>query len=532
MAAPTYDAVVIGSGFGGAVVAARLAEVGRSVCVLEQGRRWAPHEFPHTFGRGTAAVWDEQSLGFLDYRVFSRIDVIQGVGVGGGSIPYFNVQVRAPAAIFDRPEWPEAITRDLLDRYYDRSEAVMTPAPLVPPAGDRLPPRTESFLRGASGAGYEPVLLPIAVHSGETRAHPLSGLTQLPCSYSASCMMGCRGRSKNGVDVTYLPWGEKNGLEIRPLHQVERIEAAPGGDGYVVTARQLDPGGGGGGDGAGGRATVRGRTVVVAGGSIGSTELLLRARDRDRTLPRLPALVGHRFSANGEMLFAGTSAVDGVVDPSHGPSITAGAYVQRPGSRHLVLVEDLGFPPALMSLLDGTLPLGRRLRSLGRAGVGYARAARHGSVFPTVELFGGSWVPHFLPYLGMGTDAGDGRYRLDTEGRLRLDFDPLRSADMYGEMEDAMRRMSGALGGVFRRSVLFRKPLRRVLTAHPLGGCAMSDRPDRGVVNDRGEVWGHPGLYVADGAVVPGPLAANPSLTIAALAERTAQWMIHGREAD
>jgi cholesterol oxidase len=525
--APTYDAVVVGSGFGGAVVATRLAEAGRSVVVLEQGRRWAPAQFPHTFGRSAAAVWDEQNLGFLDYRVFARVDVIQGVGVGGGSIPYFNVQLRAPAAIFERPEWPAVVKRPLLDRYYERVEAVTTPAPLVPPAGDGLPPRTEAFLRGAAGAGYQPELVPIAVHTGEPRAHPLSGLAQVPCNYSASCMLGCRGRSKNSLDVTYLPYGEAKGLEIRPLHQVERIGPSPSGEGWEVTARLLDPAGSGTAD----RTVVAGRSLVLAGGSIGSTELLLRARDRDRTLPRLPAALGRRFSANGEMLFAGTSAVDGVVDASHGPSITAGAYVQRPGSQHILLLEDLGFPPAFMSLLDGTIPLPGRLRSLARVGAGYARAARRGATFPTRELFGGSFVPHFLPYLGMGTDAANGRFHLDPAGHLRLDWDPTRSAAMYTEMEEALVRVSGALGGVYRRSPLFRRPLRRMLTAHPLGGCAMSDRAEDGVVNDRGEVWGHPGLYVADAAVVPGPLAANPSLTIAAVAERIAQWMAHGREA-
>jgi len=101
---------------------------------------------------------------------------------------------------------------------------------------------------------------------------------------------------------------------------------------------------------------------------------------------------------------------------------------------------------------------------------------------------------------------------------------------MYGEMEDAMRRMSQALNGRFVRSLPWRWPLRRVLTAHPLGGCAMSDRPSTGVVNDRGEVWGHPGLFVTDGSIIPGPLAVNPSLTIAALSERVAQWMIAGQE--
>ena len=93
-----------------------------------------------------------------------------------------------------------------------------------------------------------------------------------------------------------------------------------------------------------------------------------------------------------------------------------------------------------------------------------------------------------------------------------------------------MRRFSRALGGQFVRSLPWRRPLRRLLTAHPLGGCVMSDSPDAGVVNDRGEVWGHPGLFVSDASVIPGPLAVNPALTIAALAERTAQWMVHGRE--
>ena len=94
-----------------------------------------------------------------------------------------------------------------------------------------------------------------------------------------------------------------------------------------------------------------------------------------------------------------------------------------------------------------------------------------------------------------------------------------------------MRRMSRHLGGRYVRSVLWRRPFRRLMTAHPLGGCVMSDSPERGVVNDRGEVWGHPGLYVADGAVIPGPLAVNPSLTIAAVAERIAYLLVHGREA-
>jgi cholesterol oxidase len=525
-----YDVVVVGSGFGGAVVAARLARAGRSVCVLERGRRWEPGDYPRTFGQSAAALWDERgSYGFLEYRVFSKIDVIQGVGVGGGSLHYFNVQLRAPASIFERPEWPASVTRPVLDRYYERAEAVMTPAPLIPPPGERLPPRTHAFLQAAQSAGFQADLVPIAVHTGPARAHHESGLVQQPCAYTADCLLGCRTRSKNSLDVTYLPMGERDGLEIRPLHVVERLEPLGGGDpgGYRVRGRVIDPQRPGWSE----PFRVDTATVVLAAGVLGTVELLLRARDLDRTLPGLPPGLGRRFSGNGDMLFAGTRDTDMVVDPSHGPSITAGAFVQPPGSRHLVQIQDLGYPPALLSLFDGTIPSRARLRSVAHAAAGYVRAARGARSFPARSLFGGSAVPRFLPYLGLGTDAADGRLRLDRHGWLRIDWDPAASLEMYDQMEEAMRTLSRALGGRYVRSAPWRAPLRRLLTAHPLGGAVMGESPSSSVVDDRGQVWGHPGLYVADASIIPGPLAVNPSLTIAALAERVAQWMVHGREA-
>ncbi|MDQ3681241.1 MAG: GMC oxidoreductase [Actinomycetota bacterium] len=524
--AGSYDVVVIGSGFGGAVVAARLAEAGRSVCLLERGRRWEPADYPRSFSQAERAVWDEaRNYGFLDYRVFRRLDVVQGSGVGGGSLHYFNVALRAPPPVFDRPEWPAAVTSEVLGPYYERVGAMIEARPLEAPAGERVPARTRAFLVAAERAGYDAHLVPIAVHTGPTRAHPVSGLTQEPCAYTADCLLGCRPRSKNSLDVTYLPWGEGKGLEIRPLHVAERIEAFD--DGYQVTSRRLDPDRPGSSE----RCRVRGHNLVLAAGTLGTSELLLTARDTHRTLPRLPPTLGRRFSPNGDMIFAGTLDADTPVDPSHGPSITAGAFVQPPGSSHLIHVQDLGYPPAFTSLADGSVPTGKRLRSTLGAATSYVRAARGGPPFRGALLFGGSFVPHCLPYLGMGTDAADGRFSLDRHGQLSLDWNPIASKPMFDEMEAAMRRLSGALGGDFMRSPPWRLPFRRLLTAHPLGGCVMSDSPHRGVVDHRGQVWGHPGLFVADGSVVPGPLAVNPSLTIAALAERTAHWMVHGREA-
>ncbi len=508
------------------MVAARLAEAGRSVCLLERGRRWEPGEYPRTFAGAEGAVWDEQhSYGFLDYRVFGRIDIIQGSGVGGGSLHYFNVQLRAPATVFERYGWPKPLSRQLLDRYYDAVETVIESRPLQPPEGKGIPSRTEAFLLAADRAGYQAHLVPVAVHTGATRQHPLSGLVQQPCDYTADCLLGCRPRAKNSLDVTYLPLGERAGLEVRPLHLADRIE--PASTGYTVTANALDPGRPGEGE----PVSVTGRTVVVAAGTLGSSELLLRARDVHRSLPRLPSALGRRFSPNGDMLFAGTEHSDQIVDPSEGPSITAGAFVQGRSSRHLIQLQDLGYPPALTSLFDGALPTAGRMRSVAEAAIGYVHAARRGGRFPARQVFAGSLVPRFLPYLGMGTDAANGTFRINQRGRFELDWDPSASRGMYREMEQAMRQFSTALGGSFVPSLPWRWPVRRLLTAHPLGGCCMSDSPLTGVVDHRGQVWGHPGLFVIDGSILPGPLAVNPSLTIAALAERASQWLVHGGDA-
>jgi len=129
----------------------------------------------------------------------------------------------------------------------------------------------------------------------------------------------------------------------------------------------------------------------------------------------------------------------------------------------------------------------------------------------------------------MGTDAGDGRLFL-RGGALDLEWSHRASRPMFRAMEKAMRRIARATGGRWTRSFLWRWPTRKLLTAHPLGGCVIGERPADSVVNHACEVWGYPGLYVTDGAAIPSALSVNPSLTITAVAERAAQWMVHGRE--
>jgi cholesterol oxidase len=529
-----YDVVVIGSGFGGAVTAARLAQAGRSVCILERGRRWDRSEFPRSIGQVKNAMWrDNESYGFIEYKVFARMDVIQGAAVGGGSLHYFNVHLRTPRDILERPEWPARVKRDTLEPYYDLAHDMLDSHPLeARPPRYPLPKKTEAFAAAAAAMGRTAERVPIAIHTGPAGPNRHSGVFQEPCNYSGDCLLGCRTQSKNTLDLTYIPMAENRyGLEVFPLHSVDCI--APAASGYRVDFTRLDPGQPGRGE----PGSVLGTQVIVSGGALGSTQLLLKCRDVHKTLPGLPASLGKRFSGNGDMLFSGALGTRSVVEPGDGPSITIGADFSRKGSKHRIYIEDLGFPNPFLWLLEGTLPSSSRSWGLVRAAGSYLGAAlgKHQKDqsrigFEADNLFAGHRTEHFLPFLGMGSDAADGVLKLDGRGDIDLDWNPAASMEMFREMEEGFKELCTGLGGDYLRSLLWQWPMRRLLTAHPLGGCAMSDSPDAGVVNDRGEVWGHPGLYVADGAIIPGALTVNPSMTITALAERVAYWMIHDKE--
>ncbi|TMQ04013.1 MAG: hypothetical protein E6J91_44940 [Deltaproteobacteria bacterium] len=140
------------------------------------------------------------------------------------------------------------------------------------------------------------------------------------------------------------------GLEIHPLCAADYIE--PAAPGYRVHFTRLDPDQPGKGE----PASVVGKQVVVSAGSLGSTQLLLRSRDRNKTLPDLPVNLGRRFSGNGDMLFSGTLGAERVIEPGEGPSITIGGDFSRKGSKHRFYIEDLGFPNPFLWLLEGSLP--------------------------------------------------------------------------------------------------------------------------------------------------------------------------------
>ncbi|HLG17614.1 MAG TPA: GMC family oxidoreductase [Blastocatellia bacterium] len=531
---PTYDAVVIGSGFGGAITACRIAEAGHSVCILERGKRWPKEKFPRTTGQVAHAFWNERDYGFIDYDVFRNIDVIRASGVGGGSLVYFNVHLWAPKEIFEQREWPKSITLDSLTPYYERAKAMLEAKPLTPPEGRLMPPRTLAYQKAATRAQKDPRLVDIAVYTGPDRNNPYGGVPQSACVYCGNCMLGCHVHAKNTLDLNYIPLAEKHGAEVFPLHIVDKIEPldSTGKGGYRVYFRELNI------DRKHNerKGEVIGKKVIVAAGTLGSAEILLRSKQQG-TLSNLGAMLGRRFSGNGDFLLAGTynskfKDKDDInprdVDPVVGPSITAGADFSTADNH--IFIEDLGFPDPFMWFLEGTLPTTARLRDIFRFfGVYLLRSLGLTSTTPANASVGdilrGGITPKFLPYLGMGTDAADGELRLSGDD-IDIKWSHSKSRRMFKEMEDGLRALSAGIKGDYRTSPLWAWPIRKLVTAHPLGGCVMNDNASQGVVNEWGEVWGHPNLYVADGSIIPTALSVNPSATIGALAERIGEHIV------
>lgn len=570
-----FDAVIVGSGFGGSVMAYRLADAGLSVCVLERGRPYPPGSFPRTPYEFRNNLWDPSEGGYGLYDVWSfrrGMAAVVSSALGGGSLIYANVLIRKDEKWFVKEDpqngtyerWP--VTRAELDPHYDVVEPILNlqkyPLDIEPYSKT---PRTLAFKAAAdqlsaSDPDLSWFLPPLAVTFHNEGALPVPGefikeaypnlhhRQRQTCRLCSECYIGCNYGSKNTLDYNFLSLAVLKGAAIRTLSEVRHFRPLPGG-GYEIEYVVHDAQQSGQPKDTKTFPTqkITSKYLVLSAGTLGSTYLLMKNRTE---FPELSPALGSRFSGNGDFLGVALKcmeagpdgrAVPKVLNATFGPAITSTVRMRdttEGGRGPGLYVQDAGYP----AFFDWLAELGDAPSFIHRAAkyVVHRLMAWHSrnphteigeelkDLLGLSEISAGSMV-----LLGMGRDRPAGRMSLlpaDASGQqfLDVDFPTEESKDYLERVQDVQRRLASALGGEYRENPVT-QVLNRLITVHPLGGCPMGENSAVGVVNPYGEVFGYPGFFIADGSVMPGPVGPNPSLTIAALANRSSEALLSAR---
>lgn len=542
-----YTVVVVGSGYGGAITASRLARAGQSVCVLERGKEFQSGDFPDSEARALGEVQADlpslhlgSPLGMYDLRVNDDVNVVVGCGLGGTSLINANVALRADPRVFADGRWPRAFRDDvagLLEEGYSHAAAMLKPAPYQ----DTTPPlaKLKGLQRSAQTLGAECTQPPINVCFTDGINHV--GVEQRACNLCGDCVSGCNHGAKNSLNMNYLPDARNHGAELYTEVAVQRVEQRQGR--WLVHFQTI---------GAGREAFdapamfVSADVVILAAGSLGSTEILLRSRASGLAMSDQ---VGKHFSSNGDVLGFGYNndrPMNGVGFGDHpakgrravGPCITG--LVDMRATEHVddgIVIEEGALPGALGRFLPIGLSAADALddrdpsESLARRFAKWWREILSGLLGP----YHGA-VRHTQTYLVMAHDDGAGVMTL-CDDRLRIAWPEAGKQPVFRRIDQVLVKATRANGGEYVPNPVWSELVgHELVTVHPLGGATMADDAKHGAVNHKGQLFladsgtdAYAGLYVCDGAVMPRSLGVNPLLTISAIAERCAALIARDR---
>ncbi|WP_088287103.1 alpha/beta fold hydrolase [Ideonella sp. A 288] len=579
---PVYDVVVVGSGYGAGVAASRLSRAGQSVCVLERGREILPGQYPNSLATAQQDMQADTSRGKLGspyglYNVHVNDDMyaLVGCGLGGTSLINANVALEIDPRLFnlDGLHWPDEFRTDpdALVPYAARARAMLDARPYpdtVAPLNEHFPPLNklqalESSAKALKKPFYRP---PIAVNY-EDQINPF-GVPQPRCTLCGDCTSGCNDGAKNTTLMNYLPDAHNHGADIFTRARVGHVARDAAGWRVDFMGLPTDDQGQPLPGAEEQAMSVRARIVVLGAGSLGSTEILLRSKERGLSLSKR---LGQRFSGNGDVLAFGynnlwqeehpatdVTADTPVADPTYkslygiGRGSNTITDAQRPGPcitgiidlrlaprvQDGLVIEEGVIPGALATLMTpagffADALLGNFLQyGPAQAGVRLKQAQAEGDAvqkdpgsLSTLAYTGAA--SRMQTYLVMSVDEAAGQLVLKDD-RLRIDWPGAGKSPVIARDNDWLRQANDAIKGHFIPNPIWCEPQGwKLVTVHPVGGCGMGNDAESGVVNHKCQVFAsdkgtdvHPGLYVCDGAVLPGAVGVNPLLTIAAVAER------------
>lgn len=473
------DVVVVGSGAGGAVAAAVLAEAGLDVIVLEAGPYMTRDSYPDDPVEALSALYRDGGLTIAEGR--PAVPVPVGRAVGGTTVINSGTALRAPERVLERWRREHGIpwATELEAEFADAEKRLR----VMPVDVERMGRNGQLFMAGAEELGISGG--PLKRNAGR-------------CVQCSSCPKGCRLDAKRAMHVTYLPRAAEAGARVRSKTEVERILFE---DKRAVGVRCRVHG-----DERYATREVRARgAVVCAGGAFGTPELLLRSgfddggRGLGANLHVHPAAwIGARFEDE-------VRGWDGVMQSY---------FVDEWFDRGLLL--EATFTP----LAFGAQWLPGVGREHQERMLAYDRIASTG-----VHLSDRS--------SGRVALAGDGSlrlsYKLSRDEAATLAYGIARAAEIFfaAGATEVYPQVSGAPvirpGGVadFEASPLRPSEL-RLEAFHPMGTAAMGDDGPRAVTTPDGAVRGVRGLFVADASLLPTSLGVNPMMTVIACASRVA----------
>jgi len=550
-----YTVVVVGSGYGGAISASRLARAGQQVCVLERGRELLPGDYPRTdsefFGELQVHFDPESGLdvgnptGLFEVHRGGDVSVVNGCGLGGTSLINASVALRPDPRVFLDARWPQALRDDvdgLLEDGFAWAEHMLRPLPYPQSAPPLATLQALEHAAKKLGGTFRRPPLAVSFEAGVNAA----GVRQNGCTLCGDCMTGCNVGAKNSVLMNYLPDAHRHGAKL--FTEVGVRYLARDGERWRIYYQPMNAG----------RERfdapdlwVTADRVILAAGTVGTSEILLRSKALG--LP-LSEQLGRRFSNNGDVMAFGYNTdvtINGVghgaqppgtLEPV-GPTIS-GIIDDRatPHQEDGMVIENGAIPGALARPVTALLAAASalsgedtdrgfkdRLEEMARM----AESAVRGPYFGAMR--------NTQTFLVMSHDNGAGELRLAGD-RVRVHWPDAGLQPVFTRVNERLRRATEALGGTFVRNPLWSKLTGyELLCTHPLGGCTMAERAEEGVVDHEGRVFAsgagtdvHEGLYISDGSVIPRPLGTNPLLTISAVAERCVALMArrHGWNVD
>ncbi|WP_427764359.1 GMC oxidoreductase [Streptomyces sp. DSM 41931] len=543
-----YDVLVVGSGFGGTVSALRLTEKGYRVGVLEAGRRWTRESLPKNSWDLKNYLWAPRlgMYGIQRIHLLGNVMVLAGAGVGGGSLNYANTLYVPPKPFFEDPQWGDITNwQEELAPYYDQARRML---------GVRLNPTTtpsDVHLKAAAermGCGDTFHMAPVGVFfgdgedaDGKVKATPGqevpdpyfggAGPSRRACSECGECMTGCRHGAKNTLNENYLYLAEKAGAVVHPMTTAVSVTEDSRGGFAVATLPTNDRRKGKG-------RTFTARRVVLAAGTYGTQTLLHRMRTGGQ-LPHLSDRLGERTRTNSEALvgaqtddrryrkatgepkadFTRGVAITSSIHPdenTHIEPVRYGKGSNSMGSLSILQVPYAGSDSGAARVLGWLGNVARHpwltLRSLSNR-----RWSERTIIGLVMQSLDNSLTTYLKPS-GVGRGLLTARQGHGAPNPKQIKAATDGASALAAEINGFAGSNVGELTGM-------------PLTAHFLGGCAIGDSPETGVIDPYHRLYGHPGITVADGSAVSANLGVNPSLTITAQAERAMSfWPNKGEE--